>query len=192
MLREAGWTVLRIWETDVLRRTMEIADKVVAALAGRNPSPRSSVVLSIAFRRGERRCRLRFESSGERGWDPPAEHRAGHLPQGYGLDFVYVNLLAQAFDEILERRLVDSELDRASLPELKQRATRSGSQRTETSAGRSNIVERMLRVLLNERPERRKLGAQSSWRNRRGPVDIEPPIERLIFASDADSSESST
>ena len=33
MLQQAGWTVLRFWETDVLRWTQEIADDVVAALA---------------------------------------------------------------------------------------------------------------------------------------------------------------
>lgn len=56
MLREAGWTVLRIWETDVLRRTLEIADEVVAALAGAaahhpvpaSSSPSASAVGSVA------------------------------------------------------------------------------------------------------------------------------------------------
>jgi DNA mismatch endonuclease, patch repair protein len=31
-LEDAHWTVLRVWETDVLRRTREIADDVVALL----------------------------------------------------------------------------------------------------------------------------------------------------------------
>jgi DNA mismatch endonuclease (patch repair protein) len=33
MLQDAGWTVLRVWETDVLRRTMATANQIVRALA---------------------------------------------------------------------------------------------------------------------------------------------------------------
>src|SRR5690606_4726586 len=33
LLRGADWTVLRLWETDIPRRTTEIADEVIAALA---------------------------------------------------------------------------------------------------------------------------------------------------------------
>jgi len=32
MLEEAGWTVLRVWETDILSRTSDLADEVIAAL----------------------------------------------------------------------------------------------------------------------------------------------------------------
>lgn len=34
MLQEAGWTVLRIWETDLLGRVEKVADEVAAALEG--------------------------------------------------------------------------------------------------------------------------------------------------------------
>ncbi len=60
MLQQAGWIVLRIWETDVLHRTMEIADKIVAALDGAtthathhavpaSSSPSRSVVGNVAI-----------------------------------------------------------------------------------------------------------------------------------------------
>jgi len=40
-LEESGWLVLRFWETDVLRRTGEIADTVVATLKQRSTGPSS-------------------------------------------------------------------------------------------------------------------------------------------------------
>jgi DNA mismatch endonuclease (patch repair protein) len=36
-LRDGGWTVVRIWESDVLRSPAEAADRVVTALAGGAP-----------------------------------------------------------------------------------------------------------------------------------------------------------
>jgi very-short-patch-repair endonuclease len=33
LLKVLGWTVLRFWETDILRDTIEIADIVVSTLA---------------------------------------------------------------------------------------------------------------------------------------------------------------
>lgn len=38
-LRGSGWTVVRIWESDVLRSPREAADRVQAALAPRTPEP---------------------------------------------------------------------------------------------------------------------------------------------------------
>lgn len=48
LLQESGWTVLRVWETDVLHRTVEIADAIAAVLEGtathatHHPIPTSS------------------------------------------------------------------------------------------------------------------------------------------------------
>lgn len=47
-LEEAGWTVFRFWETDALRKTGEVADIIVAALARGSLVP---VVLSRTFGR---------------------------------------------------------------------------------------------------------------------------------------------
>ncbi|SRR5258708_6035503 len=42
-LEAAGWTVLRFWETDLLRETDAIADRVAAVLAQRSPKVKNNI-----------------------------------------------------------------------------------------------------------------------------------------------------
>lgn len=54
-LEAAGWVVLRFWETDLLRKTGEIADRVSDILAERNGIYNRKVARSISMERGGRR-----------------------------------------------------------------------------------------------------------------------------------------